>query len=109
VADAGSVPPKDGRKRAPISNGDHALRLAERHAGRVDLVLTDVVMAGMNGRELVERLEVRIPHLKALYMSGYTDDVILRAGVVNAAVTLLEKPFAPLTLCQTVRSVLDQA
>ena len=89
-------------------SGDDALSLVEQYVGRIDLVLTDVVMPGINGRVLVERLTARLPHLKALYMSGYTDDVMVRSGVIGSTVSLLDKPFAPLMLCQTVRQVLDR-
>jgi two-component system cell cycle sensor histidine kinase/response regulator CckA len=87
--------------------GDQALTVVEKYVGRIDLVLTDVVMPGMNGRVLIERLAPQLPHVKVLYMSGYTNDVVLRNGVNDTAVGLLQKPFTPLTLCQTVRQVLD--
>jgi two-component system cell cycle sensor histidine kinase/response regulator CckA len=90
-------------------SGDQALNLVENYVGRIDLVLTDVVLPGMNGRVLVERLAPRLPHAKILYMTGYTDDVVLRTGVIDAAVSLLQKPFTSLTLCQKVRQVLDGA
>ncbi|HLZ07279.1 MAG TPA: ATP-binding protein [Chloroflexota bacterium] len=88
-------------------NGDDALAVVENYAGRIDLVLTDVVMPGMNGRTLVERLVPRLPRVKVLYMSGYTNDVVLRNGVNGDVAGLLQKPFTPLTLCQTIRRVLD--
>jgi two-component system cell cycle sensor histidine kinase/response regulator CckA len=87
--------------------GDEALRLCEQHPGRIDLLLTDVVMPGMSGRELVTRVvEVR-PGIKVLYMSGYTDDAVLRHGVANAQAAFLQKPFTPQVLGGKVRDVLD--
>jgi CheY-like chemotaxis protein len=88
-------------------SGDQALRLVEQYDGRIDLVLTDVVMPGMNGRMLIERLTGQLPDVKVLYMSGYTDDMVLRHGIVDAAVHLLQKPFTPLVLGQAVRKILD--
>ena len=84
-----------------------AQRLVEKYSGSLDLVVTDVVMPGMSGRELVEILRSRYPHLKVLFMSGYTDDAVVRHGLVHAEVAFLHKPFTPVDLAQKVRDVLD--
>jgi CheY-like chemotaxis protein len=73
---------------------DEAIRLAGRHAGGIQLLLTDVVMPGMNGRDLAARLSVLIPGLRCLFMSGYTDEVIQRHDVLQDDVTFLQKPFS---------------
>ncbi|HEY7652365.1 MAG TPA: ATP-binding protein [Methylomirabilota bacterium] len=88
-------------------NGPEALLLSERHQGPLDLLLTDVVMPRMSGRELAERLAPLRPSMSVLYMSGYTDDAIIRHGVLGADTAFLQKPFTPATLVQRVRETLD--
>ncbi len=92
-----------------IDAGDpeDALSLAERHPGPIRLVLTDVVMPRMSGPALVNRLSVVRPGVKVLYMSGYTAEALGHQGVLEAGVTLLEKPFTLMRLLGTVREVLD--
>jgi two-component system, cell cycle sensor histidine kinase and response regulator CckA len=89
------------------ADGDAALRLLRDHGSDVALLLTDVVMPGMDGRELVEQARSRRPSLKVLYMTGYTDDATLRHGVRRGEVLVLEKPFRSHTLAGRVRQVLD--
>jgi PAS domain S-box-containing protein len=88
-------------------SGPEALVAAARHGGKIDLVLTDVVMPEMSGRELAERIRKEKPGIRILYMSGYTDDAIMRHGIVESGVAFLQKPFSPLVLARKVREVLD--
>jgi len=89
------------------SNGGEALLALERHQGPVHLMVTDVVMPGLNGRELAARLKPLRPEMKVLYVSGYTDRAIAHQGVLEPGVAFLEKPFAPDGLARKVREVLD--
>jgi len=88
-------------------DGPAALRIANETPGAIELLLTDVVMPQMSGRELAEELVRLRPATKVLYMSGHTDDTILHHGVSEHSVALLLKPFQPALLLQTVRTVLD--
>ena len=89
------------------ATGEEALSLLERHEAPVHLLLSDVVMPGMSGRQLAEQLAQTRPEVKVLYMSGYTSDTIVRHGVLDAQVSFLGKPFSAATLLQKVREVLD--
>ncbi|MBM3980081.1 MAG: response regulator [Planctomycetes bacterium] len=86
-----------------------ALERAERHPGPIHLLVTDVVMPGTGGRELARALCAARPGLKVLYVSGYTDDAVVRHGIVTATDAFLQKPFSPLALVRKVRAVLDGA
>ncbi len=88
-------------------HGGEALLLCERHRGPIDLILTDVIMPHMNGRELYERLAARRPGTKVLYMSGYTGDAIAHQGVLDPGTAFIQKPFALRALLQKVREVLE--
>lgn len=88
-------------------SGEEALEVATRHGKKFDLLLTDVVMPGMNGRVLGEQLLARQPGLKVLYMSGYTDSFIAGHGVLDPGIHLLHKPFTEEVLIRKVREVLD--
>lgn len=89
------------------ANGAAALQLVEQKPERIDLLLTDVIMPGLNGRALAGRLELLQPGLKILYMSGYTDDAIMDHGVLESGTHLLHKPFSEENLIRKVREVLD--
>jgi len=90
------------------SDGDEAARAAAGHAGPIHLLMTDVVMPGDGGRVVAERLVELRPDLKVLYASGYTDDAVVRHGVLSETMNFLQKPFTPTALAHTVREVLDR-
>jgi CheY-like chemotaxis protein len=89
------------------ADAEDAVRLAGEHAGKIDLLLTDVIMPGISGRMLAQRLSHLQPTLKVLYMSGYTDDAIVNHGVLSRDIAFLQKPFTPTTFGRAVREALD--
>jgi CheY-like chemotaxis protein len=88
-------------------NGRHAIDIIGRFPDRIDLLVTDVVMPEMNGRDLADRMAVMRPGVKVLFMSGYTEDAILHHGVLADGTAFLQKPFSPDGLVSAVREVLD--
>jgi two-component system cell cycle sensor histidine kinase/response regulator CckA len=95
-----------GHRVLQAGNGEEALALAASFDGAIALLLTDVVMPGMNGRALAERVRVLQPGIAVLYMSGYTDDMVVRAGVVTEGTAFIQKPYTPETLVERVRALL---
>jgi two-component system, cell cycle sensor histidine kinase and response regulator CckA len=91
------------------SDGDEAIAVAERYVEEIHLVLTDVVMPGISGKESSERLKEVRPNLKVLFMSGYTADVIAQRGILDRSVAFLHKPFSPVELAAKVREILAQS
>ena len=91
----------------PARDAVEAQRIASSHGGRIDLLLTDVVMPGLNGYELAEELRRTQPGLKVLYTSGYTEDLETLQELQKAGVAFIQKPYAPLALAQKVREVLE--
>jgi two-component system cell cycle sensor histidine kinase/response regulator CckA len=89
------------------SNGSEALRVLAEHGRKVHMVVTDIVMPVMGGRQLVEALRPMHAHMRVLYVSGYTDDAVVRHGVQRADVSFLQKPYTPNALAAKVRQVLD--
>jgi two-component system cell cycle sensor histidine kinase/response regulator CckA len=89
-------------------NGQEGLRICEEFDGEIDLVITDVVMPKMSGRELAERISSLRPDTRVLYMSGFTDDTIVRNGVLVDNICFIQKPFSPDDLALKVREVLDR-
>jgi DNA-binding NtrC family response regulator len=91
------------------SNAEEAERACEQRGGEIHLLLTDVIMPGLSGRELAKRLTLRQPNLRVLYMSGYTFNVIAQGGMLEDGVAFLQKPFTPSTLAEKVREILDRS
>ncbi len=89
------------------SQGEEALRIAQDHHAQIHLLLTDVVMPAMGGRELARRLLQRRPDVRVLYTSGYADTGIVHHGEVESGVAFIQKPFTPDGLLHKVREVLD--
>jgi signal transduction histidine kinase len=89
------------------ADGEEALRILADHPGRIHLLLTDVVMPSIGGPELVRRLRETHPSIKVLYTSGYTDEAIVRHGVLEPGIAFLEKPFTPTALLTKIREILS--
>jgi hypothetical protein len=88
-------------------DGQQALEVAASHSGPIHLLLTDVVMPGMSGKELADGLAESHRDLKTLYISGYGDETIARHGLLQPSTVVLQKPFDPMDLARRVRKVLD--
>jgi two-component system, cell cycle sensor histidine kinase and response regulator CckA len=95
-----------GYRVIEASDGDAAIAIAGQHSGQIQLLLTDVIMPGMNGKALSEKLKESYPDLKVLLTSGYTADAFADRGVIDPGDVLLHKPFAPAELAVKVREVL---
>ena len=91
----------------PATNGEEALEIALQHSGPIHLTITDVVMPLMGGRELIDRLTPLRPNMRVIFMSGYTDDAIVRHGLLDDTLEFIQKPFAAFALARKVRQVLD--
>jgi PAS domain S-box-containing protein len=100
---------KYGYRVLDAPNGEHAVRLAEAHDGPIHLLLADVVLSGMNGRELADRLRSGHGAMHVLFMSGYTDDEVVHRGVRDLKHSLLQKPFTPEELRRKVQEVLGRS
>ena len=87
-------------------NPSEAIQICERHSGPIHLMVTDVVMPGMSGAQLATHLSALRPEMQVLYVSGYTDDTIVRHGVLEPGLAFLQKPFSPKALIRKVDEVL---
>jgi CheY-like chemotaxis protein len=89
------------------SNGSEALRICEQSDCKIDLLMTDVIMPGMSGRELAEKLAVMSPSIKALFTSGYTNDAVIKHGISETKQNFIQKPFTFEDLSKKVREIID--
>src|SRR6266404_3970320 len=97
----------NGYRVLSAANGHEACQLCEAYDGEIHLVITDVVMPQMSGRELAERVLKERPEILILYMSGYTDEAIVRHGVLDDSMTFLRKPFTPDSFTRKVSALLE--
>jgi len=97
-----------GYRVLEASNGGEALLLLEKHEGPVNLLITDVIMPHMSGKELAAKLKEKLPDMKVLYTTGYTENVIYSQGILEPGTILLQKPFTPSSLARKVREVLGK-
>lgn len=97
-----------GYKVLKAQNGEEAIKISEQYKSAIQLVITDVVLPGISGKNLADQMAASQPEMKVLYVSGYTGDAIVRHGILDAGVFFLSKPFGPEKLLQKVRDVLDE-
>jgi CheY-like chemotaxis protein len=89
------------------TDGQDALKVSAGHGDQIQLMITDVIMPSMSGRELADRLRIERPEMRVLFISGYTSDAIGRHGVLDENIAFLEKPFTPASIARKVRELLD--
>ena len=89
-------------------NGEEAIRVCEQHKEPIHLLITDVVMPDVAGRQVAERVAASKQGIKVLFLSGYTDDAVVRHGILEAEANFIQKPFSTASLAHKVREVLNQ-
>jgi two-component system cell cycle sensor histidine kinase/response regulator CckA len=98
---------KEGYNVLEAQDGDEALQIWQQYQGPIDLVLTDIIMPNMSGRELAERLRLLQPDVKVMYMSGYESSILASGNKFGADAIFLQKPFRPAELSQAVQKILQ--
>jgi PAS domain S-box-containing protein len=96
-----------GYKALCASSGGDALIMAEQYSGQIHLLFTDIIMPGINGRQLAERISILHPEIRVLFSSGYTEDVIAHHGIIDKDLHFIGKPYTPATLAKAIRNTLD--
>ena len=97
-----------GYKTIEAVDGDDAIRVHSEHKGEIDLIILDVVMPGKNGKEALDEITRSRPRVKAIFVSGYTGDVVIDKGIESESVDFLHKPISVTALLAKVREVLDK-
>ena len=97
-----------GYKIIEAANGEEALELIQKNEGKINLLITDVIMPKMTGKKLAEAVYAEYPEIKVLYMSGYTDNVIAHQGVLAPNIEFINKPLVPSLLTKKIREVLEK-
>ena len=98
---------QNGYKILEAINGEDALRVAEAYDGPIDMIITDVVMPRVGGRELINRLQPVYPDIKVIFMSGHTDSTIAHHGLLETGINFIQKPFSIRELAKKVREILN--
>jgi len=104
---AASTISDEGYQVVSAATGEEAVKIFSSNSAKFDLLVTDVIMPGMNGKKLAETLNKEEPGLKVLFMSGYTDDTIMHHGILDENISFIQKPFTPKLLLRKIRTVLD--
>ena len=102
-----SMPEPLGCRLLMAADGREAVGIAGEFRQKIDILLTDVIMPGLNGRELADRLQAERPEMKALFMSGYTDEAIARFKILKEGELFIQKPLTPSILTKAIRTALD--